>query len=410
LGGIGKLGWPAGLGAAVVAAALGPASAAPAQPATRPAGATTRPAAGATTRPAVEWPIFRGNQSLTGVAAGSLPDALVRRWKKRISDSAVSAPIVAGGRVFAGTAEGVVALEAADGTKCWTYEAPGGVRAPPCAVGGLIAAGSQDGILHGIDARTGERRWTYPTKGQILGSANWFRAAGGEVRIIVGSYDNHLHCVDAATGRRVWRYETESYINGAPAVIDGRAVFGGCDQFIHVLSLAGGQPLATADTGSFLIASPAVSAGGAYVGDHDGRCLRADLATGKTVWQYAEDAKPLFSSPAVTADRVLIGGRAGRLHCIRRRDGAKLWVFPTRGAVDASPVVCGGKVVFGSDDGRVYVARLADGAKLWSERLEDDAAPTSAAVAKGVIFVGTSDGCVYAFGAPAAGRREREVK
>jgi hypothetical protein len=65
----------------------------------------------------------------------------------------------------------------------------------------------------------------------------------------------------------------------------------------------------------------------------------------------------------VTTNRVLIGSRDKRLHCIQRTDGKPVWTFQTRGKVESSPVVAGDRVIVGSDDGRLYIVSLADG--LW---------------------------------------------
>ena len=73
-----------------------------------------------------------------------------------------------------------------------------------------------------------------------------------------------------------------------------------------------------------------------------------------------------YDRPAVTADRVIFGGRDKRLHCVEKDSGKPVWVFSTRGKVDSSPVVVGDKVVVGSDDGRLYMISLKDGKELWS--------------------------------------------
>ena len=118
------------------------------------------------------------------------------------------------------------------------------------------------------------------------------------------------------------------------------------------------------------------------------------------LWSYRDRAFAYVSSPAVLGDRVLIGGRDKRLHCLRTKDGEALWTFGTRGKVDSSPVICDGKVVVGSEDGRLYLVSLADGKELWSYEI-GQGLTASPAVADGKVVIGSEDGSVYCFGVKA---------
>jgi outer membrane protein assembly factor BamB len=349
------------------------------------------------------WPIFRGDAALTGLAAGKIPDRPVLRWKFRAGESVKSSPVIAAGKVFVGSDDANVhALDLARGTKLWSYKTDQAVQASPCLVQDSVYVGSDDGNLYclGMD---GSLKWKYKTGDRILGSANYFRvrdskAEGGwSGRIIVGSYDKNLYCLDAQKGQVKWTYQTKNWINGAPAVCGDKIVFGGCDAVVHVVSADDGTPLAAIDAGSYIAASAALAGNEAYVGNYSGKLLRVDTRAGKIVWSYGDGESSFFSSPAVAADRVVVGCQDRAVHCVSRKDGTKLWTFATGGAVDSSPVICGGKVVVGSDDGQVYMLSLSDGSKVWSHAL-GGRVTGSPAVADGMIIVGCEDGLVYAFG------------
>ena len=83
---------------------------------------------------------------------------------------------------------------------------------------------------------------------------NWLRTAAGQTRVVVGSYDGKLHCVDAATGQALWTYETGNYINGAPAIVQGRIIFCGCDALLHVID-GDGQKVGETDAGAYIAGS-----------------------------------------------------------------------------------------------------------------------------------------------------------
>lgn len=353
--------------------------------------------------PAGDWPVFRGDASLRGVATGALPAKLVLRWTYQTGDAVKSSPVIAGGRVFIGTGKGqVVALAAKTGALLWTFAADGGIEAPPLVAGDLVVAASLDGTVCALDAATGTAKWTYKTGGRIAGSANAAPGPTGALFILVGSYDNQMYCLDGATGKLVWSCKTGNYINGAPAIADDRVVFGGCDAVLHVLRLASGESLGEIQIGSYLAASPAVADGRAYAGQYEGQVFAADLTRFTLAWTRGggKDAGPFMSCPAVTADRVLLGSRDGNLHCFRRSDGTVLWKFRARGDVDSSPVVCGDKVVVGASDSRLYLLRLSDGTVLW-EYETGGAVTSSPALGAGLVVVGADDGLLYAFG-PAA--------
>ncbi|MHC4426661.1 MAG: outer membrane protein assembly factor BamB family protein [Planctomycetota bacterium] len=346
------------------------------------------------------WPMFHGGQGLLGRAPGTLPDSLTVVWKFKTDDQIKSSPAIVDGLVFIGSSDAnMYAIDLEDGHQVWAYKTPDAIEATPCVAEGSVYVGCSDGFLYALDAKTGSFKWKYETEGEILGAANWTRSPDGRsLWILVGSYDNRLHCVDSTSGKAVWTYETDNYINGSPAVDDQKTVFGGCDALIHVVSLADGSEVAQIDSGSYIAASAAFLEGQVYVGNYDNMFIRADIAAGKIVWEYAGSDSPFFSSPAIGEDVVVVGGRDKRVHCIGRDDGKVVWTFQTLGEVDSSPVICGDKVVVGSEDGRLYLIRLSDGSKVWSHEV-GQAVTSSPAVVGGMVVVGCDDGYVYAFGA-----------
>jgi outer membrane protein assembly factor BamB len=346
-----------------------------------------------------DWPMFRGQQRLLGIAKGNLPDKLDFIWKFKTEGQIKSSPVIVDGVVFIGSSDkNIYAIDVNKGQKIWSYQTDDIVEATPCVIEGAVYVGSSGGFLYDIDAKNGTLNWKYVTDGQILGAANWTLSPDGRtIWILVGSYDNKLHCVDSTNGRVVWSYETDNYINGSPAVEGNIAVFGGCDALIHVVSLIDGKDIKTIDSGSYIAASAAILDGQVYVGNYDNVFIKADIKTGKILWKYEKSEEPFFSSPAIGDNVVVIGSRDELVHCIGRNDGKQVWTFQTLGEVDSSPVICGDKVIVGSQDGNLYMIRLSDGGKLWSYEI-GQAITSSPAVADGMVVIGCDDGYVYAFG------------
>jgi outer membrane protein assembly factor BamB len=344
-----------------------------------------------------DWPSFRGDPALRGVAPRSLVLPLELQWTYKSGAPVVSSAVVTEGKVFVGSTDGVLhAIALNDGRAVWTNRVEDSIEAPPLVLNGRVFVGDMGGTFHAMDSQTGQGVWTFKAGDKIVGAANWF-VQDGRANLLVGSHDFFLYALDAATGATNWAYETGNYINGTPATVDGLAVVGGCDALLHVVSVTNGTELRAVDAGAYIAAGAALDAGRAWFGHYENEFLCVDLNAGSVLWRYRQRNFPYLSSPALTGNRVLFGGRDKRLHCVNRDTGDEIWTFATRGKVDSSPVVCGDQVAVGSDDGRLYVVSLAEGNELWSYEIGQPLT-ASPAVADGKIIIGSADGNVYCFG------------
>jgi outer membrane protein assembly factor BamB len=352
-------------------------------------------------RAGTDWPMYRGNPSLSGVSTAQLPAKLKLLWTFKSGGPVLSSPAVVGDRVYFGSADSnLYCLRLADGARQWAFPASGPLETSPLVLDGRLYFGDLNTNFYCVEALAGKEVWKYGFDDKVKSSANWYLGADGKTKnVVVGSYDFKLYSFNAVSGRTNWVYETGNYINGSPAVADGQTAFGGCDAIVHVVRLADGQKTAEIEAGAYIIGSAALLDGKAYVGHYENEFLCVDLRAGKVAWRYRDRAFPYSTSPAVTADRVLFGGRDKRLHCVKRETGEAVWVFPTRGKVESSPVVVGDKVVFGSDDGRLYLLNLADGKELWQYELGQPV-QSSPAVVDGHVLIGCDDGQLYCFGRP----------
>ena len=121
----------------------------------------------------------------------------------------------------------------------WSAEldADRGMEATPIVVDGTMYVTSAWSIVYALDAKTGERKWTFDPKvdkarGQKAccdvvnrGVALW------KGKIIVGTIDGRLIALDAKTGAKVWDVVTVDQskpytITGAPRVVKGKVLIG----------------------------------------------------------------------------------------------------------------------------------------------------------------------------------------
>lgn len=347
-----------------------------------------------------QWPVARGDAALTANAAGTLPAAFKVKWRFQTAGPIKSAPVVAGGIVFAASMDKFVyALDASEGSLRWKFQADSELEAAPLWDDGRVFIGSNNGAFYALNAASGELLWQFKAGGQIAGGANVSVTSSGQKLIVFGSYDNVLYALDAQTGKLVLQHEAGSYINGSPAIAGQTAVFGSCDGFVHCVPLDGEQQPKSIDAGSYVAASPAVFGTVMYVGSYEGVFTAADINTGDVQWRHSsqkDDA--FFSSAAVNDAFVVVGCRDHRLYCFNRADGNLAWTFEAAGDFDSSPVICGDKVIVGNNDGRLYIVDLPSGRETFSYTLGSPVV-SSPAIAQSSLFIGCDNGLLFAFGA-----------
>jgi len=130
----------------------------------RPAYVRTPAGPGVDTSYEGEWPTYRGDAARSGASRCDVPAKPAVAWEARIG-ATVTAPVVAGGRVFVADRDAytVYCLDAADGRERWRYLANGPVDSPPTIHRGLCTFGCGDGSVYCLDAETGELAWRFKT-------------------------------------------------------------------------------------------------------------------------------------------------------------------------------------------------------------------------------------------------------
>ena len=75
-----------------------------------------------------------------------------------------SSPAVVNGVVYVGSDDNkMYALNAATGTKEWSYSTGGSVVSSPAVVNGVVYFGSEDDYVYALNAATGVKEWSYQT-------------------------------------------------------------------------------------------------------------------------------------------------------------------------------------------------------------------------------------------------------
>ena len=127
--------------------------------------------------------------------------------------------------------------------------------------------------------------------------------------------------------------------------------------------------------------------------------LSVDLKAHKIVWRYKHPQRnfPFYSSPAISGNRLYVGGRDKMLHALDLNTGKALWTFMTRARIDSSPAIVGARIYVGGSDGKLYVIDAASG-KSVQEFEAGGPLSASPAVAAGKLVIGSADGKLFCLG------------
>ncbi len=313
---------------------------------------------------AADWPQFRGNPQLTGVAAGAVAPNLKLLWTYEAGDAIESSAAIVNGAVYVGAQTGeLLAVDLATGKLRWKYKTQEGIgESSPAVSNGVVYIGDSLGVLHAVQASDGKALWTFKTEGEIKSSP----VVTGD-RVLIGSYDGNLYCLGARDGKLIWKYTTSNFVHATPVVSNGLIYFGGCDEVFRGIRVSDGEETLRFAAGGYTGASPAIVGQRAYYGTFNNEVVGADLVQKRIVWRYKHPQRnfPFYSSAAVSGDHVVVGGRDKFVHALNIKTGKSFWTFTTRARVDSSPAIAAGRVYVGSNDGHFYVLDLLSGKKLW---------------------------------------------
>jgi outer membrane protein assembly factor BamB len=342
-----------------------------------------------------DWPSFRGNPQLTGVATGKLPDNPKLLWTYQTEEGIESTAAIAGKTVYVGSWDGhLYAVDLLTGELRWKYKASNEIKSSPSVFGEVVYFGDETGDFHAVDAKSGAKLWVFRTEAGIISSANF---AGD--RVIFGSYDQYLYCLSAADGSLIWKFQTEGYVHGTPAVSNGVAVITGCDSYLRLVSLESGKEEKSIELGDYVAASPATLDHRAYAGTFGNRVVGIDLQDAKILWRYENPKKqfPFYSSAAITNDVIIVGGRDKMIHALKPETGDLLWTYPVKSRVDSSPVIVEERAFFGTTGGVILGLNIHSAEKVW-EFVTGSSITASPSVGGGKLVIGSDDGILYCFG------------
>lgn len=245
-------------------------------------------------------------------------------WRHKLTAQVVTAPFVAGGRVFVLASDrSVTALDGASGRRLWSQQRPGdplvlrqsGVI---LAVGDTLVVGLS-GRLVGLNPLNGQVRWDAPVatpRGtndveRLVDLVGRVSRVGDSV--CVRAFQVGVGCVDAARGTLVWTKPSQGY-----AGVDGD------DRMV-------------------------------YAPESDGKLVAWRRSGGEQAWVSERLRYRQLSAPLALGRSVIVGDDSGTVHFLSREDGSPLTRVSTDGsAIAAAPVVAQDMLVVVTRNGGVF--------------------------------------------------------
>lgn len=184
----------------------------------------------------------------------------------------------------------MIAVSAKSKKPVWTKHFNGSIYSTPVYGNGIIAFGTIDGFIHGLDARTGREKWSLQADAPVVSEGI---VEGDD--LYIGAGDHDFYKINIRTGKIIWsNHDMQGLLQGKPALADHEVLFGAWDRHLYCLDKDNGQlkwkwddgrPQKLYSPGNVV---PAVANGKVFIVAPDRYMTAIDLRTGQQVWRTNE--------------------------------------------------------------------------------------------------------------------------
>jgi outer membrane protein assembly factor BamB len=358
-----------------------------------------------------------GNVSLAGTAGAAA-------WRARVVESAGKGkvrpsmpPLLYGDRIFVYESGGTVTSLGQGGGKAWSVSlTPEGEKSRPtgggiAASGNAVFAATGYGELVALDAASGSKLWTFEMSAPARGAPT---AAAGKVFVV--SATNVLHAVNQADGSEAWQYPGIPEIGGvlssaSPAVSGGTVVVPYTSGEVIAFDIGSGETkwadAVIRSTRTMAVsgltdvaASPVIHEGVVYATGVSGRTIAVRLSDGERLWEQNLGST---STPAVSGNAIFVVDLSDNLVALDRTSGDVFWrtALPVVRkkrffSVWSGPTLAGGVLWVVSNDRRMIGVDPGTG-NIVTDRELSSPAYIKPIAAGGQLLVLSGDGTLTAF-------------
>lgn len=367
-----------------------------------------------------DWNNLLGNASHTA-ATEALKGKLQLAWVKNIGANIyMTSPLIGSNKVYTASIDEdlkgqahIYALNARNGEPVWKYQVRGSIKNTIAINQGIVFAQDVFGYLYAVDAESGKLCWE--SKLPASGLPALIDGLVAEKGIVYAGSGKCLSAFDAGSGKLLWRNTDWSQGEGTTSTLTvGNGILIGSVQWTALYAN-------DAQTGKMLwsMSEHGLSNRGASVAMHGSLLYLVseksffilEATTGRVIVRkqlpYNMD---VTSTPLLTEKEIIFGTSDQGLVALDNQTLEEKWNCPVEdaliytapysrpfsGTIETSPVLAGETVYVGASDGTIYAVERTSGKKTWQHRT---GAPIFSSIAiSGNLLIATDfGGNVYAF-------------
>ncbi len=317
-------------------------------------------------------------------------------------------PLVAGDRIVLANGRGrVTSLKRDGGMREWRTELDVRLNS---GVGGdesRVYVNDVNGVVHALDAATGERLWERAATSEILRPAS----AGFGV-VVVRSTDGRVVALDPEDGSERWSVSNTPpalTLHGysQPRLLDGGVLVGLDDGRLLALNMGNGkliwEAVISVPSGRSEVerlvdidADIVLDNEGIYLANYQGKVARVEPGRGQIVWSIPMSAG---AGIALLDDSLIVIDEKDAVHRLDKQSGQILWSNDTMPGRRLSPPAFtpAGDVVVGDVEGYLHVLDLNSGTLIGRTRLTDEPIMARPIATDDAVIVQAVDGLVAAY-------------
>jgi outer membrane protein assembly factor BamB len=223
--------------------------------------------------------------------------------------------------------------------------------------------------------------------------------------IFIGAGDGNFCSLDSRTGKVIWKIQTGGRIESTPCIDKNIAYLGNDLGSFYAINLKSGSVLWKKALGEYVRSSGYCDGESLYIGSinptrRSGFFWALSCRNGGVLWK--RQMGPVFSSPVVDHDEIIIGSDDETLYCFSST-GTQKWRLQLSGKIRSTPAAARDAIYVGSFGGIFYRIKRSSGEILWQSQI-DASFYSSPAVARGLLATGNNAGAILYF-QPSTGKQ-----
>ncbi len=266
-------------------------------------------------------------------------------WRQQVGQSPYNAftPSRLENRLLINTETQLFELDIAnEGRMLGRFELPSAVGTSSALVGDTAIFGGADGMVFGMNTRSGFPAWRYKMPGQILVPAQ----AAGQAVFVVG-IDGQYALIMGTTGELIWRGRVFDKVTATPAIHSTGIYVASEDHSLYAISRAGEDRWIYRYIDD-LVESPIILQNTVYQPLPSGELVALKVTDGSPVWQIKTNDKLISQST-----RGLIFNAGDKLTIRDPNSGKLLNEIPVAGKLAHVTASDGNSLIVVSTTGRV---------------------------------------------------------